>query len=204
METLISFLLEITKNLGYFGIVALMAIESSFIPFPSEVVIPPAAYLAYKGEMNIYLVILSGLVGSIIGALFNYYLALYLGKPLIHKIAQKDFMKYLLITPAKLESAEQYFKKHGKISTFIGRLLPAIRQLISLPAGFVKMKMSHFIFYTALGSGLWTTILAILGYQFGAQQELLHTFYSEIKIAMIVIALAVVIYFVYKKKFKKA
>ncbi len=204
METLISFLLEITKNLGYFGIVALMAIESSFIPFPSEVVIPPAAYLAYKGEMNIYLVILSGLVGSIIGALFNYYLALYLGKPLIHKIAQKDFMKYLLITPAKLESAEQYFKKHGKISTFIGRLLPAIRQLISLPAGFVKMKMSHFIFYTALGSGLWTTILAILGYQFGAQQELLHTFYSEIKIAMIVIALAVVIYFVYKKKFKQA
>lgn len=200
MESLISFLLEITKNLGYGGIVILMAIESSFIPFPSEIVIPPAAYLAQKGEMSIYLVVLSGVIGSLIGALFNYYIALYLGKPLIHKIARKDFMKYLLITPEKLETAEKYFKENGKISTFIGRLLPAIRQLISLPAGFVKMDMGHFILYTTLGSGLWTTILAFLGYQFGAQQELLKKYYAEISIGMIALALVIFAYIIYRKK----
>lgn len=202
MESLINFFLEITKNLGYGGIVILMAVESSFIPFPSEIVIPPAAYLAQKGEMSIYLVIVSGIIGSLIGALVNYYLALYLGKPLIHKIAKKDFMKYLLITPAKLETAERYFKENGKISTFIGRLLPAIRQLISLPAGFVKMDMGHFVLYTALGSGLWTTILAILGYQFGAQEELLKKYYAELSIGMIALAVIIFCYIIYRKKSK--
>lgn len=204
MESFIDFCLEITKNLGYTGIVILMTIESSFIPFPSEIVIPPAAYLAQKGEMNIYLIILCGIIGSVIGALVNYYLALHLGKPLIHKIARKDFMKYLLITPGKLETAEKYFREHGKISTFIGRLLPAIRQLISLPAGFVKMDMGHFLFYTILGSGIWTTILAILGYQFGAQEELLKQYYAEATIAVIALAAIVVVgYFWFKKRAKK-
>lgn len=205
MEAFIDFCLEITKNLGYTGIVILMAVESSFIPFPSEIVIPPAAYLAQKGEMNIYLIIFCGIIGSVIGALVNYYLALYLGKPLIHKIARKDFMKYFLITPEKLETAEKYFREHGKISTFIGRLLPAIRQLISLPAGFVKMDMSHFLFYTILGSGIWTTILAILGYQFGAQEEVLKQYYAEATIAVIALAGIVVFgYFWFKKRAKKA
>lgn len=187
MEQFISALLDITSGMGYWGIVILMAVESSFIPFPSEIVIPPAAYLAYKGEMNIYLIILCGVLGSLIGAIFNYYVAMYLGKPLVYRLVDKKWAKYLLLSRSGLEKAENYFNKYGAASTFFGRLIPAVRQLISLPAGFVKMDFGKFIFYTVLGSGFWVSVLAALGYFLGENQAMFELYYREITVGLIVL-----------------
>ena len=170
-----------------------MTIESSFIPFPSEIIIPPAAYLASQNQMNIYLIILAGLIGSLIGALINYYLALFLGRKII----------YSFISNKKLDKTEKYFLKYGNISTFIGRLVPVIRQLISVPAGFSKMKLSSFIFYTSLGSGIWVIILAILGYSFGSNQEVLEKYYSEISWFFIILAIVFVTSIIIKNRIKK-
>ncbi len=199
MEQFASALLDITSGMGYWGIVILMAIESSFIPFPSEIVIPPAAYLAYKGEMNIYLIILCGILGSLIGAVFNYYVAMWLGKPLAYKLVDKKWAKYLLLSRSGLEKAENYFNKYGSASTFFGRLIPAVRQLISLPAGFVKMDFGKFVFYTVLGSGFWVSVLAALGYFFGENQELLKEYYREITIGLIVLVALIVAVVLLKK-----
>lgn len=199
MEQFASALLDITSGMGYWGIVILMAIESSFIPFPSEIVIPPAAYLAYKGEMNIYLIILCGIIGSLIGAVFNYYVAMWLGKPLAYKLVDKKWAKYLLLSRSGLEKAESYFSKYGSASTFFGRLIPAVRQLISLPAGFVKMDFGKFVFYTVLGSGFWVSVLAALGYFFGENQELLKEYYREITIGLIVLVALIVAVVLLKK-----
>lgn len=199
MEQFASALLDITSGMGYWGIVILMAIESSFIPFPSEIVIPPAAYLAYKGEMNIYLIILCGIIGSLIGAVFNYYVAMWLGKPLAYKLVDKKWAKYLLLSRSGLEKAESYFNKYGSASTFFGRLIPAVRQLISLPAGFVKMDFGKFVFYTVLGSGFWVSVLAALGYFFGENQELLKEYYREITIGLIVLVALIVAVVLLKK-----
>jgi membrane protein DedA with SNARE-associated domain len=142
-----------------------MAIESSFIPFPSEVVVPPAAYkAAVSGEMNVFLVVLFATIGANIGALINYYLAKWLGRPIIYKFANSRFGHMCLIDEAKVQNAEVYFEKHGALSTFIGRLIPAVRQLISIPAGLAKMKLSLFLIYTTLGAGIWNAILAAIGY----------------------------------------
>ena len=168
LETFFQILLDFSADLGYLGILFLMTVESSFIPFPSELVIPPAAYLAYQGEMNIYLVVLFGILGSLIGALINYYLALCLGRPIIYSLTEKKWAKVFLISSKKIEKAERYFLKHGEASTFIGRLIPVIRQLISLPAGFTKMKLRPFIIYTTLGAGIWVIVLAVIGYGAGA------------------------------------
>lgn len=199
MEQFASALLDITSGMGYWGIVILMAIESSFIPFPSEIVIPPAAYLAYKGEMNIYLIILCGIIGSLIGAVFNYYVAMWLGKPLAYKLVDKKWAKYLLLSRSGLEKAESYFNKYGSASTFFGRLIPAVRQLISLPAGFVKMDFGKFVFYTVLGSGFWVSVLAALGYFFGENQTLLKEYYREITIGLIVLVALIVAVVLLKK-----
>lgn len=199
MEQFASALLDITSGMGYWGIVILMAIESSFIPFPSEIVIPPAAYLAYKGEMNIYLIILCGILGSLIGAVFNYYVAMWLGKPLAYKLVDKKWAKYLLLSRSGLEKAENYFNKYGSASTFFGRLIPAVRQLISLPAGFVKMDFGKFVFYTVLGSGFWVSVLAALGYFFGENQTLLKEYYREITIGLIVLVALIVAVVLLKK-----
>ena len=182
MHEIISTFLEFSLALGYPGIIFLMTIESSFIPFPSEVVIPPAAYLASQGHMNILLVILSGILGSLIGACINYWLARYFGRKIIYSIIDAKIFKLLLINAKKIQKAEEYFIKHGKSSTFFGRLVVAVRQLISIPAGFSKMKFSSFMFYTALGSSIWVIILGALGYFFGAQEELLSKHYMEISI----------------------
>lgn len=142
-----------------------MAIESSFIPFPSEVVVPPAAYkAAVSGEMNVFLVVLFATVGANIGALINYYLAKWLGRPIVYKFANSRIGHMCLIDEAKVQKAEQYFEKHGAVSTFIGRLIPAVRQLISIPAGLSQMKLSTFLIYTTLGAGIWNIILAAIGY----------------------------------------
>jgi membrane protein DedA with SNARE-associated domain len=151
-------------NLNYFTVALLMTIESSFIPFPSEVVIPFAAYKAAEGSLNIYLVVVAGTIGAITGALSNYYLAKYLGRPLVHKFASSSLGKILLLSTEKVVHAEEYFIKHGRSSTFIGRLVPAVRQLISIPAGLANMHMKDFLIYTTAGAGLWNIILAAIGF----------------------------------------
>jgi membrane protein DedA with SNARE-associated domain len=199
----IDYFLQLFGQMGYNGVILLMAIESSFIPFPSEVVIPPAAYLASQGEMNIWLVILSGVVGSLIGAIFNYIVALYLGRALVHKLADHRFSKFLMIDSRKVQKAEDYFLKYGNMSTLIGRLVPVVRQLISLPAGFSKMNFGSFVFYTTIGAGIWTCILAALGYFFGANRELLASFYHEITYAGIVLGIGFVIFLFLRRNGKK-
>ncbi|MEA1962765.1 MAG: DedA family protein [Patescibacteria group bacterium] len=203
MMDFVNLLFEFSGTIGYFGIIFLMAIESSFIPFPSEVVIPPAAFLAAQGEFNIFLVVLFGIFGSLIGALINYYLALTLGRKIIFSLAETKTAKLFLINPKKIEHAENYFLKYGNISTFICRLVPAVRQLISIPAGFSKMKLKSFLFFTFLGSSLWIIILAILGYVFGTNEELLHYFYKNIKIIFAVLFVLIILYVVVKKIFTK-
>ena len=199
---MINTILSFFQNLSYIDIIALMTIESSFIPFPSEIVIPPAAFMASQGEMNIFLVILAGIFGSLIGATINYYLAFYFGRAVIYKIADSKIFALLLINSKKIEKAEKFFLKYGNISTFIGRLIIAVRQLISIPAGFSKMNFKSFIFYTSLGSGLWVIILAILGYVFGANKEVLINNYKILSLGIIGIALLVIILLIIYKKFK--
>ena len=199
---LASLVAGIISKIGYYGIVILMTIESSFIPFPSEIVIPPAAYLAYQGEFNIYLVILVGIAGSLLGALINYYLAYTLGRKIIYSLANKRFSKFLLISPEKLDKAEKCFLKYGNASTLIGRLIVGVRQLISIPAGFSKMNLKSFIFFTSLGSGIWIVILAFLGYNIGYNQELFNKYYQEISLLFILLAVIVIIGIIIKKKIK--
>lgn len=173
MIQLANYLLDLFGNLGYGGIVALMTVESSFIPFPSEIIMPPAGYLASQGEFNIILVILAGLLGSLLGAVINYFLAVSLGRIIIYRLAETKIAKLLLINPKKIERSEKYFIKYGKSSTLIGRLVPVIRQLISIPAGLAKMNLREFIIYTAIGALIWNIILAVAGYWFGANQAIL-------------------------------
>ena len=151
-------------HLNYWTVTLLMTIESSFIPFPSEIVVPPAAYKAATGELNIWLVIFFSTLGAVFGALINYYLALWLGKPIVYKFANSRFGHMCLIDQEKVETAEKFFNKHGVIATFIGRLVTVVRQLISIPAGLAKMHIGKFIAYTALGAGIWNGVLAGLGW----------------------------------------
>lgn len=152
-------------NANYLFVFVFMTIESSFIPFPSEVVVPPAAYLACTGDdMNITLVVVFATLGALAGAFINYYLALWIGRPIVYRFANSRFGHACLINQQKVENAEQYFDKHGAISTFIGRLIPAVRQLISIPAGLARMNIAIFALFTALGAGIWNVILAGLGY----------------------------------------
>lgn len=152
---------------GYPGIVMLMALESSFFPFPSEVVIPPVAYLAASGKMNIGMVIFCGMLGSLLGALFNYWVAIAFGRPFFEK-----YGRYLLVSRNSLKKADRFFERHGHISTFIGRLLPGIRQYISLPAGLARMDLFTFCTATSLGAGIWVTVLAGLGFWYGRNEQL--------------------------------
>lgn len=151
-------------NLNYWTVALLMAIESSFIPFPSEIVVPPAAYKAAAGELNVMGVVLAASSGALLGALINYGLAYWLGRPVVYKFAESKFGKACLLSQEKVEYAEKYFLEHGVSSTLIGRLVPAVRQLISIPAGLAKMKLPIFLFYTFLGASVWNIILAAIGY----------------------------------------
>ncbi len=180
MHELITTILNLSQALGYPGIIILMTIESSFIPFPSEVVIPPAAYLASQGIMNVYLVAICGVAGSLIGSSINYILARWLGRKVVYNLADSKFFRLMLLNKKKIAAAERFFLKYGRSSTFIGRLVPAVRQLISLPAGFAEMKYRDFILFTFLGSGLWVIILTWLGYAFGANQSLFANYYKQI------------------------
>ena len=181
MEAIISWLVETIGRLGYIGIIGLMALESSVFPLPSELVIPPAGYLAAKGEMNIFLVILTGTFGSLIGALFNYFVAYYLGRPFIIR-----YGKYFLIPENKFAKIEKYFENHGEISTFTGRLIVVVRHLISLPAGLAKMDLKKFCIYTSLGSGIWVTVLTYIGYFVGNNIELVQKYSKHAAIGLFV------------------
>lgn len=152
-------------HLNYGTIMLLMAVESSFVPFPSEVVVPPAAYFAmHSAELDICLVVVCATLGALIGATINYFLALWVGRPIIYKFANSRIGHICLIDEPKVVKAEEYFDKHGAVSTFLGRLIPAVRQLISIPAGLARMNYAKFALYTALGAGVWNCVLAALGY----------------------------------------
>ncbi|HPY68279.1 MAG TPA: DedA family protein [Bacteroidales bacterium] len=182
-------------NLNYITVALLMVIESSFIPFPSEVVIPFAAYKAAQGELNVFGVVIAGTVGALIGALVNYYLSLYLGRPIVYKLAESKFGKLLLLSKAKIVHAEEYFVRNGKSSTFIGRLVPAVRQLISIPAGLAKMNMRDFIIYTIAGAGLWNIILAVIGYFI---YDIREQIFPYIEYILFFLGAAFVIYLIFK------
>jgi membrane protein DedA with SNARE-associated domain len=175
-----------------------MSIESSFIPFPSEIVVPPAAWKAAQGELNIGLVVFFSTLGALIGALFNYYVALLIGRKLIYKFADTRLAALMLINPAGIEKAENYFIKHGKSSTLIGRFIPAIRQLISLPAGLARMKMKDFLLFTFIGSTSWNIILAALGYFLYSQRELLDKYYKEISWGFVILGVLFAGYLIFK------
>ncbi len=203
LNAITNFFMSIFGQLNYVNITILMAIESSFIPFPSEIVIPPAAFLASQGKLNVILVVLSGVLGSLLGAIFNYYFAYFLGRPVIYKFANSKIGKMLLLSENSIKKSEEYFNKNGAVSTLIGRLIPGIRQLVSLPAGLAKMSILSFLFFTFIGSLLWTSILAILGYFIGANKDLLIKYYKEISIALLIlgtITLAIILIIKNKKK----
>ena len=198
-----------SDNLNYATITMLMAIESSFIPFPSEVVIPPAAYSACNPDntslyvtdnkfINIALVVLFATLGALIGACINYFLAFFLGRPVIYWFAESRVGHLMLLDANKVKKAEDYFVAHGNSSTFIGRLVPAIRQLISIPAGLAKMKIAPFVLYTVLGSALWNMILATLGYIAHGQQDVINKYSDELSWVLLALGVAFLSYLLYK------
>ncbi|MGO9146239.1 MAG: DedA family protein [Desulfomonilia bacterium] len=196
MDAIIQWLVYTIGQLGYKGILVLMFLESTFFPIPSEVVIPPAGYLVAKGEMNIWIVIICGVVGSLLGALFNYMLAILLGRPLLCK-----YGKYILLPQHRFDKINLFFNTHGEISTFTGRLIPGIRHFISFPAGLSHMNLSRFCIYTMLGACLWTTILAYIGYFVGNNLELVKQ-YSRVAL-LVVLACMAVVFIVYIRSYRK-
>lgn len=192
------------RNTNYGSIMALMAVESSFIPFPSEVVIPPAAYIASEpdSDLNIVLVVLFGTIGALIGAYVNYFLALWLGRPIIYRFADTKFAHALLIDREGVEKAEAYFVNHGNVSTFVGRFIPAIRQLISIPAGLSKMNLGSFTLFTFLGAAIWNAVLALLGYVAHGQKDLIDKYSHELSIALVVTVSLAIAYIVIKQVIK--
>lgn len=199
------------ENMNYGWITLLMAIESSFIPFPSEIVVPPAAFKAMQpgSGLNIYLVVVFATLGAILGAIFNYYVAMWIGRPLVYKFADSRLGHICLLNGEKVQKAEEYFDRHGAISTFIGRLLPAIRQLISIPAGLARMHFGKFLLYTTLGAGAWNIVLAVLGYwlstfveeaQLRAQIEHYNQYLNYVGYAVIALIVVFILYHALKKK----
>ena len=193
LADLVQWLVQNILDMGYMGIFLLMMIESSFIPFPSELVLIPAGYLAQQGEMNIIAIFLAALFGSLAGAFINYFGALLIGRQLLMR-----FGKYIFISNSSMDKMEDFFQKHGPISTFTGRLIPGIRQLISIPAGLSKMPLLPFSLYTALGAGIWSMILIMLGYILGKNQELITTYLHQITLA--VLGTLVLLVFVYIRR----
>jgi len=187
-------ILAFASSLGYLGIIILMAIESSFIPFPSELILIPAGALVAQGEFSFTLALLSAIVGSLIGAFFNYFFAYYGGRPLINMLIRR-YGSILLISQESMAKTERFFESHGSVTTFVGRLLPAIRQLISLPAGLAKMPLFKFTVYTTLGAGIWSAILLILGMLLQNNRPLVERLLSNLSAQLI--GLGILIVFVY-------
>lgn len=180
LNDLVNMIVSLVSDWGYLGIFLLMALESSFFPFPSEVVMIPAGYLAWQGEMNLFYAFMSGTLGSLFGALFNYFLCYFWGRTLIQK-----YGKFIGITHKKMLKFEKFFNKYGDISTFNSRLIPGIRQYISLPAGIAKMNIIKFSIYTSLGAGIWSLILLTIGYFIGDQQDRINEYLKIITYSLI-------------------
>ena len=199
MHEIVDFVVNIAREFGYLGIFVMMFLESTFFPFPSEVAMIPAGYLAVKGEMNLTLAILVGTAGSLLGALFNYFLARKYGRKGVLK-----FGKYFFFTEEKLQRMEAFFVKHGSFSTFVARLIPGVRQLVSLPAGLSRMPLDKFALHTTLGAGLWVSVLALLGYFIGGNEALLKEYLHQIILGtLLLIVLASAIYVYVNKRAKK-
>lgn len=197
MQDIINFIVQTVGAWGYAGIFFMMFLESSFFPFPSEVVMIPAGYLAQKGEMSFFIAFFMGVAGSLAGAIFNYYLCYFFGRNLIIK-----YGKYIGINEEKMQKFEAFFNKHGEVSTFTCRLIPGIRQYISLPAGLAKMNMFRFCLYTTLGAAIWVFILMVLGYYVGENEELIKEYLHIITI-MLLVAVAIIIgiyFYIIKRK----
>jgi len=190
MLSIIESLLLLINNLGYLGIFIAMTIESSFVPLPSELILIPAGALIARGEMSFLPVFFAGLLGSIFGALINFYLALALGRRTVDFLVKK-YGKFLFMNEKNLERTDLYFEKHGEITTFTGRLLPVVRHLISLPAGFAKMNLLKFVAFTALGAGTWTAILIFVGYFFGSNASPVLKIATGILLALFLVFLLV-------------
>ncbi len=196
-------LVSLIESWGYLGIFILMTIESSFIPFPSEVVMIPAGALVASGQMNAVGALIAGTLGSIAGALINYYLAFYLGRKTVELLVTK-YGKYVLISNESIVKADTFFAKHGIITTFIGRLIPVIRQLISLPAGFSRMSMIPFVTFTALGAAIWCIILLAIGYLLQSNHELISEYLHQATIATVGICVIICVVYVWYNKKKQA
>ncbi len=198
-----------SAHMNYASITALMAVESSFIPFPSEVVIPPAAFVAGQPESVLYatgvypidvlIIVLFGTLGAMIGAIINYGLSVWLGRPIIYKFADSKVGHLCLLSSEKIQRAEEYFREKGNVSTFIGRFIPGIRQLISIPAGLSRMHFGAFLWWTFLGAFIWNCILALVGYIAAGQMSLIKEYSHELSVAILIILGLVVAYFVIRK-----
>ncbi|MBK8452552.1 MAG: DedA family protein [Thiofilum sp.] len=196
LHDIINWIVNTVHEWGYFGIFVMMTLESSFFPFPSEVAIIPAGYLAAQGKMNLVGVIASGIAGSLVGALINYYLAMTLGRSFLVK-----YGKYVLLKPETLNRMDTFFSKHGAISTFTGRLIPVVRQYISLPAGLARMDLKVFSLYTSLGAGIWVVILAILGYFIGNNEQLIKENLTLVTlITLACVAVLILTYYLKQKR----
>jgi membrane protein DedA with SNARE-associated domain len=202
VENVVSWYMD---NMNYGTITLLMAVESSFIPFPSEVIVPPAAYKAsHEGSnLNIVWVVFFATLGALIGAIINYYLARWLGRPIIYRFAESRIGRMCLLSTEKVKYAEEYFIKHGKSSTFIGRLVPAVRQLISIPAGLAKMKIGSFLLFTGLGAFIWNVILAAVGYIAHGNADIIEQYSKQLSYLLLGLGILFVLYLIYNGFFKK-
>ena len=194
-----------SNNMSYTTITILMTVESSFIPFPSEIVVPPAAYIASQPDshLNIYMVVFFATIGALLGALINYFGAIYLGRPIVYRFAKSKLGHMFLLSQDKVMKAELYFNRRGKISTFVGRLIPGIRQLISIPAGLARMNLVSFLFYTFVGAGIWNVILALLGYIAHGQQDLINKYTHELSFVFLALIGLFIVYVVVKQVVKR-
>ncbi|MBN2809981.1 MAG: DedA family protein [Deltaproteobacteria bacterium] len=195
----IATIVTIVGKFGYGGIIVMMFLESSFFPFPSEVVIPPAGYLSERGEMNFFLVVSAGILGSILGALFNYWLALKMGRPALLR-----YGRYVGLTPAAFDRVEIFFNHHGIFGTFVGRLIPGIRQYISFPAGLARLPLLPFIAATGIGAGIWVIILAVIGYLVGNNQELINNYSHRAFYALIPFLIFSCLIYIWRHRRKKS
>lgn len=198
-----------SAHMNYASITALMAVESSFIPFPSEVVIPPAAFVAGQPEsvlcatgnylVDVLIIVFFGTLGAMIGAIINYGLSVWLGRIIIYKFADSKVGHLCLLSSEKIQKAEEYFREKGNVSTFIGRFIPGIRQLISIPAGLSRMHLGSFLWWTFLGAFIWNCILAAIGYVAAGQMDRIKEYSHELSVAILVLLGVVILYFVIKK-----
>lgn len=202
LHALIEKIIFLIGDLGYIGIFIMMTIESSFVPFPSEVAMIPAGYLSSLGEMNFLIAFLAGTSGALVGASINYWGGNYLGRPIVKKLIG-DYGRYFFLKMSHYEKTETYFEKHGAITTLVGRFIPAVRQLISIPAGIFQMNYFTFLFYTAIGAGSWNLILMTIWYIAGENRELIGQYMTQVlMVLVIVIVLLVGMYYRNQKTWK--